>query len=95
MIHLLIPAAIAIASAIGLAAALSYSAVQDWIRQKSVSDGYVDLIREKLANGHYTVVAGAFSSGGSTVARKTWANVKIDDTLKSRFGDKNAIRIQT
>ncbi len=94
MYHLLIPVAVAAAYALGLVA-LSYSAVQAWIKQKSVAHGYVDVIREKLENGHYTVIAGAFSPAGSRVAGKTWTNVKIDDALRSQFGEKNVIRIQT
>jgi hypothetical protein len=95
MFHLIIPVAMAVASAVAGLVALSYSTVQEWISQESVTNGYVDLIREKLTNGHYTIVAGAFSPTGSTVARKTWTNVKIDDQLRSHFGESNVFRIQT
>jgi hypothetical protein len=94
MYHLLIPVIVAAVYAAGLVA-LSYSAVQEWIKQKSVAHGYVDVIREKLDNGHYTVVAGAFSSSGAAIARKSWTNVRIDDALTSQFGGTNVIRIQT
>jgi hypothetical protein len=94
MYHLLIPVAVAAAYALGLIA-LSYSAIQEWIKRKSVAHGYVDIIREQLANGRYTVVAGAFSHTGRSVARETWGNVKIDERLRSQFGEKNVIRIQT
>lgn len=95
MYHLLIPAAVAAAYAIVGLVFLSYSAVQEWIKKKAVKNGYVDLIREKLENGHYTVIVGAFSSTGSAVAGRTWANVKIDDSLRAKFGEKSAIRITT
>jgi hypothetical protein len=97
MYQIIIPVAIAVkiaALAIGLAA-LSYAAVKEWIRQKAVKDGYVDLIRQALAGGHYTVIAGAFTPAGTKVAGKTWTNVKMDDALKRQFGAKNVIRIQT
>lgn len=95
MFHLLIPAAVAAAYAIAGLIVLSYSAVQAWIRQKAVSNGYVDLIRQKLENGHYTVIAGAFSPTGSTSARHTWTNVRLDESLRAQFGGENAIRIKT
>jgi len=94
MYHLLIPAVTAIAYAAGLVA-LSYSTVKNWIRQKAVSDGYVDLIKQHLDNGNYTVIAGAFSPTGTAVARRTWTNVRIADSLSSQFGGANAIRIET
>jgi len=95
MFHLLIPAAVAVAYAIAGLVVLSYSAVQEWIKQKAVTNGYVDLIKEKLENGHYTVIAGAFSPTGTAVAGRTWTNIRIDDSLRSQFGERNAIRIQT
>ena len=95
MYHLLIPAAVAAAYAIAGLVILSYPALQRWIKKKAVADGYVDLIRQKLESGHYTVIAGAFSSSGVAVAQQTWSDVRLDNTLHSKFGTANAIRIQT
>jgi hypothetical protein len=95
MYHLLIPAAVAAGYAIVGLFILSYSAVQEWIKKKAVRNGYVDLIREKLEKGHYTVIAGAFSATGSAAARRTWTDVRIDNSMRSKFGAKDAIRIKT
>jgi hypothetical protein len=77
------------------AAALTWRTIKSWIEAHKVPSGYAEVLRERLANGKYRVVAGVFDQRGTQVARREWVKTKIDSDLTTRFGNSDAIRIKT
>lgn len=76
-------AAILLASVV--ADLLSWSDVNGWMTtQEAAHVG--ELVKSKLGNGNYKIVAGVFNAGGVKIATKDWEAVELDDEIKSKFG---------
>lgn len=75
-------------------AMLAWSTVSDWLRSSKVSSADCGtLIRERLANGDYRIVCGAFSATGTQRSQTAWECSDLDNELKRKFGGKDRITI--
>jgi hypothetical protein len=87
----LIPVAIAAL----LAVALTLSVVFDWFGENVVSDTtHGELIRERLRNGNFRVVAGVFNTRGEVTSAQEWETERIDSDLAGYFGPHDHIRVE-
>ena len=75
-------------------AVLSSSEIFGWINNnKSNSSRYADIVRKKLDNGNYKVVAGIFNQSKYKTAGSTWEASQLSDELKKKFGSRSVITI--
>jgi hypothetical protein len=77
-----------------LVASIALSAINDWFSANTdeLSD-YGEIVRTKVREGEYRVVAGVFNHKQNRTAQCEWEG-DIDEELKAAFGTKNSIRVQ-
>jgi len=76
-------------------ASIAYDIINDWLQQhRTVSSSHAELIREKLDNGDYRVVAGVFDKRGTRTAQQSWEGSSLDDDLQRKFGNRDVIRVE-
>lgn len=74
---------------------LALAVIFDWFEDnKTPTSSHGELIKRKLANGDYKVVAGIFDKRGVRTASETWETNELDDELKDYFGDKHRVRVE-
>jgi len=74
---------------------LALAVVFDWFEEnRTPTTSHGELIKEKLANGDYRVVAGVFDRRGVRTAAQAWETDELDDDLKEYFGSRNRVRIE-
>lgn len=86
--------AIAIASAVVSMANLSAAIIDGWIdesKKKHIDATTIEILKEKLANGHYQIIGGIFNSDGEQIESKQWEAENIDPDLAERFGQEDKI----
>jgi hypothetical protein len=66
-------------------ATMTWSAIRNWMSRHRVPQGTGEILRKKLANGEYSVVAGVFSPQRTIVAHKTWTAKALDGELEQNF----------
>jgi len=72
---------------------VAFKVIKEWInrsRNRYPDADTAELIRKKLENGNYHVVAGIFENG-EELETQEWEVDKDDDDLKEEFGQKNKI----
>jgi hypothetical protein len=69
----------------GSLAVVHWSTIQDWVWGHRVPQGTAEIIRQKLANGDFAVVAGTFSPWGRKIATHTWKAKELDSELEGEF----------
>ena len=86
---------IALLLAGAVVACLPWSEISSWLtsRKNSVSD-YAEIIKERLSNGNYKVIAGVFNKHGVKTSAQTWEAKDLDTELESKFGGSNLIRVE-
>ncbi|QMW05437.1 hypothetical protein [Spirosoma foliorum] len=73
---------------------LVWNDIYTWLNGNQVSEAkYAEIIKEKLDNGNYKVVAGVFTKKGATLATKAWETKELDKDLQSKFGWNDKIKI--
>ncbi len=73
---------------------LTWTAISEWFAQnKTVNSTYGQLIKKKLANGNYKVIAGIFNKSGTRTAIQAWETDELDEQVNDKFGNSNQIRI--
>lgn len=78
-----------------LGGALALRVLLDWMTSKKVAvSDYGELIKSKLRNGNYKVVAGVFSSSGVLRDKQMYETEELDDDLKRQFGYRDKVRVQ-
>lgn len=74
---------------------LALGEVLGWFDDNTtVSTQYGELIKERLANGNYRVVAGVFDKRGVRTAKNAWETEELDEDLEEYFGHRNRIRVE-
>jgi len=69
---------------------LAWSAISNWIeRNRTPSSHCAELIRERLKDGRYRVVAGIFDGARHQETSQAWVVDKIDDDLERQFGGRD------
>lgn len=66
-------------------AVVAWSTVRDWVWGHKVPQGTGEIVKKKLTNGEYVVVAGVFSRTGTRIASQTWKARQLDSELESQF----------
>lgn len=75
--------------------ALSFAAIQSWLESNRTPDSrYGELIKQKLRDGKYRVVAGVFNKRGHATATQSWETDHLDDDLQQRFGRRSKIKVE-
>jgi hypothetical protein len=75
-------------------ALLAWNTVSNWLRSSRVSSADCGtLIREKLANGDYRIVCGAFSATGAQRSQTVWECTDLDGELRRKLGNRDRITI--
>lgn len=75
-------------------AVLAWDEVSNWLNANTDSySQYGELIKERLANGNYKVVAGVFNKHKNKTATNSWEAEELDSELESKFNRKNRIRL--
>lgn len=76
-------------------ASLAWSAIKSWFSDHTLdTSAYGEIIKNKLNNGDYRVVAGVFNRNGNRTAKKTWHAKELEDDLQYKFGSNNKIIIE-
>jgi hypothetical protein len=63
---------------------LSWNDVNGWMTTQDAAH-VGELVKSRLDNGNYKIVAGVFNAGGVKIATKDWEAVELDDEIKSKF----------
>lgn len=66
-------------------AVVAWSTVRNWVWGHQVPQGTGEIVKKKLTNGEYVVVAGVFSRSGAKVATETWRARQLDSELEGEF----------
>jgi hypothetical protein len=66
-------------------AVVGWATVRNWVWGHKVPQGTGEIVKKKLANGEYVVVAGVFSRYGAKVATQTWKARQLDSDLEGEF----------
>jgi len=90
MVWWLIPAILGVIFVVGIA----LSTINDWfIENQTVNSSYGEIIRERLKDGNYKVVAGVFNRSGNCTAQQAWEG-ELDSDLQQAFAGERVIRIE-
>jgi hypothetical protein len=72
---------------------ITYDAICKFLNKAKKISGAttIELLRRKLKNGEYRVVANVFNSSYRRLESQTWEGKELDGELQSEFGQKNEI----
>jgi hypothetical protein len=74
---------------------LALATVLGWIDDnKSIGSCYGELIKQRLSDGRYRVVAGVFNRSDQRTAYETWETDEIDEDLEDYFDGRNRCRVE-
>lgn len=75
--------------------ALTLSLVADWFNShKTSASSYGTLVKERMKNGNFRIVAGIFDHHGTRTATKEWEAQELDNRLKDAFGSSDHIQVK-
>ena len=87
---LVIPAVIAM-----FVGCLALADVLGWFEDNaSINSSHGELIKTRLKNGNYKVIAGVFNKRGTRTATHSWEADELDSDIQSAFGRKSRIRVE-
>jgi hypothetical protein len=76
-------------------ATLALGEVFGWFEENTAVDSeYGALIKERLANGNYRVVAGIFDKRDVQTAVNEWETEELDEDLEEYFGPYDHIKVE-
>ena len=74
---------------------LTWNIISEWFSRNTTADtSYGELIKQKLKNGHYKIIAGVFNKHHLQTATHTWETDELGDDVKKVFGKSNHIRVE-
>ena len=77
-----------------LFAAIALDTITDWIEEnQQIDSSYGEVIRTKLRDGDYRVVAGIFDTRGNCTAQQAWEG-ELEDDLSAQFHGRDTIRVE-
>jgi hypothetical protein len=77
-----------------IVAYLAWSDISAWLSTKTNNlSQYGEIIKERLSNGNYKVVAGIFNKRSLRTSSKTWEAKELGQDLQTKFRGTDVIRV--
>jgi hypothetical protein len=84
---------IAVALGIGVAVAVTWSMISDWLDSYRNKGNIAELVKQTLASGKVSIVGNVFNSGGTKLATNQWEADSLDSELEGKFRYSNSTRM--